>query len=126
MFVLFFQKINLKLIIINSCVFFFILFFFSGNDYQCSKIDYFPKDEYSPDPNDSTMAIPCKNFIKFVFFIVVVRVHLLHSYENFSCLKNNSLPIFTGRALTENSISLAVVKSFNNLFFELFCSFCNN
>jgi hypothetical protein len=29
-------------------------------DLQCFNIDYFPKEEYSPDPNDSTMAIPCK------------------------------------------------------------------
>lgn len=28
--------------------------------YDCNKIDYFSKEEYSPDPNDSTMAIPCK------------------------------------------------------------------
>nr|XP_042902385.1 voltage-dependent calcium channel gamma-7 subunit-like [Parasteatoda tepidariorum] len=25
---------------------------------HCENIDYFPKEEYSPDPNDSTMAIP--------------------------------------------------------------------
>ncbi|KAJ6638171.1 hypothetical protein Bhyg_10904 [Pseudolycoriella hygida] len=31
-----------------------------GLDYHCSTIDYFPNEEYSPDPNDSTMAIPCK------------------------------------------------------------------
>lgn len=48
-----------------------------------------------------------------MFYIVFVRVHLLQSYENFFCLKNNLLPTFTGRALTENAISLAVVKSFN-------------
>jgi hypothetical protein len=27
---------------------------------QCFNIDYFPREEYSPDPNDSTMAIPCE------------------------------------------------------------------
>ncbi|GLG94137.1 uncharacterized protein GBIM_01395, partial [Gryllus bimaculatus] len=27
-------------------------------DLQCFNIDYFPREEYSPDPNDSTMAIP--------------------------------------------------------------------
>lgn len=27
---------------------------------KCLNIDYFPAEEYSPDPNDSTMAIPCK------------------------------------------------------------------
>ncbi|KAJ8916141.1 hypothetical protein NQ315_004508 [Exocentrus adspersus] len=27
--------------------------------YQCSNIDYFSKEVYSPDPNDSTLAIPC-------------------------------------------------------------------
>lgn len=26
----------------------------------CFNIDYFPKEEYSPDPNDSTLSIPCK------------------------------------------------------------------
>lgn len=33
---------------------------FSEEVWRCSKIDYFPTEEYSPDPNDSTMAIPCK------------------------------------------------------------------
>ncbi|XP_037570766.1 voltage-dependent calcium channel gamma-7 subunit [Dermacentor silvarum] len=28
------------------------------SDMNCVMIDYFPKEEYSPDPNDSTMAIP--------------------------------------------------------------------
>ncbi len=27
---------------------------------HCFVIDYFSNEEYSPDPNDSTMAIPCK------------------------------------------------------------------
>lgn len=27
---------------------------------QCFNIDYFPVEEYSPDPNDSTLSIPCK------------------------------------------------------------------
>lgn len=26
----------------------------------CSNIDYFSGEEYHPDPNDSTLAIPCK------------------------------------------------------------------
>ncbi|XP_052889851.1 uncharacterized protein LOC128298148 [Anopheles moucheti] len=29
-----------------------------GNEFHCSKIDYFPSEGYSPDPNDSTNAIP--------------------------------------------------------------------
>jgi hypothetical protein len=39
-----------------------ILFLFAAGemDLHCFNIDYFPKEEYSPDPNDSTMAIPCK------------------------------------------------------------------
>ncbi|XP_013781412.2 voltage-dependent calcium channel gamma-5 subunit-like isoform X2 [Limulus polyphemus] len=28
------------------------------NNMRCFDIDYFPKEDYSPDPNDSTMAIP--------------------------------------------------------------------
>ncbi|XP_061940212.1 uncharacterized protein LOC108003152 isoform X2 [Apis cerana] len=30
----------------------------SRMEYECSRIDYFPNEEYSPDPSDSTMAIP--------------------------------------------------------------------
>lgn len=37
-----------------------IYIFDTGKDYHCSTIEYFPNEEYSPDPNDSTMAIPCK------------------------------------------------------------------
>lgn len=38
------------------------LFSFAASkmQYECFNIDYFPSEEYSPDPNDSTMAIPCK------------------------------------------------------------------
>lgn len=43
-----------------DCWHFFSCFSHAGQEYHCSKIDYFPKDEYTPDPNDSTMAIPCK------------------------------------------------------------------
>ncbi|KAG8255354.1 regulation of AMPA receptor activity protein [Homalodisca vitripennis] len=28
------------------------------NEMHCTNIEYFSKEEYSPDPNDSTMAIP--------------------------------------------------------------------
>ena len=31
-----------------------------GSEFQCTKIDYFPEEEYNPDANDSTNAIPCK------------------------------------------------------------------
>ncbi|ETN58783.1 hypothetical protein AND_009622 [Anopheles darlingi] len=31
-----------------------------SSEFQCSSIDYFPSEGYSPDPNDSTNAIPCK------------------------------------------------------------------
>jgi hypothetical protein len=34
--------------------------------YDCNKIDYFSKEAYSPDPSDSTMAIPCKSPNKFI------------------------------------------------------------
>lgn len=52
--------------------FLFFTFFWYGNgvgpDYHCTKIDYFPSDEYTPDPNDSTMAIPCKYI--FIIFLL--------------------------------------------------------
>lgn len=41
----------------------------SGVDYHCSKIDYFPKEDYSPEVHDSTMAIPCKYFWNYVLII---------------------------------------------------------
>lgn len=34
--------------------------FLAEEVWRCSKIDYFPTEDYSPDPNDSTMAIPCE------------------------------------------------------------------
>lgn len=39
-----------------------IFFSFSAPEslMHCFFIDYFSKDDYSPDPNDSTLAIPCK------------------------------------------------------------------
>lgn len=59
--------LNINNLVFSMLFLFLSLFFcggdwviFSGVDYHCSKIDYFPKDEYSPDPHDSTMAIPCK------------------------------------------------------------------
>jgi hypothetical protein len=39
-------------------------------DLHCFNIDYFPREEYSPDPNDSTMAIPCKYRIILLFGVV--------------------------------------------------------
>lgn len=88
--------VNLKAIY-KKFMFLFSSSFFSGVDYQCSKIDYFPKDEYSPDPNDSTMAIPCKSSILLVFIIQLIS-------GKFS-MKNNLLSILTGRALTKNAFS---------------------
>lgn len=32
---------------------------------HCFNIDYFPQEEYSPDPNDSTLSIPCKQHLPF-------------------------------------------------------------
>lgn len=50
-------------------------------EYECSTIDYFPKEEYSPDPSDSTMAIPCKCFFLSLslslFLYSAVRIFLL-------------------------------------------------
>ncbi|XP_044253108.1 voltage-dependent calcium channel gamma-5 subunit [Tribolium madens] len=37
--------------------------------YACNKIDYFSKEEYSPDPNDSTMAIPYTVTRSVIFFL---------------------------------------------------------
>ncbi|XP_058797729.1 uncharacterized protein LOC131667962 [Phymastichus coffea] len=41
----------------------------SSAEYECSTIDYFPKEEYSPDPSDSTMAMPYAVTKSAVFFI---------------------------------------------------------
>ena len=34
---------------------------------HCFNIDYFPHEEYSPDPNDSTLSIPCKKLFTISF-----------------------------------------------------------
>ncbi|KAF7992082.1 hypothetical protein HCN44_001407 [Aphidius gifuensis] len=38
--------------------------------FECSRIDYFPNEEYLPDPSDSTMAIPYAVTKSAVFFII--------------------------------------------------------
>lgn len=45
----------------------------SRNDYECSSIDYFSNEEYSPDPTDSTMAIPCKCLQNKMLLLLVIR-----------------------------------------------------
>ncbi|XP_043281727.1 voltage-dependent calcium channel gamma-8 subunit [Venturia canescens] len=42
----------------------------SRMQYECSSIDYFPNEEYSPDPSDSTMAIPYAVTKSAIFFFV--------------------------------------------------------
>ncbi|XP_068230006.1 uncharacterized protein stg1 [Palaemon carinicauda] len=42
------------------------------SEFQCHKIDYFPTEEYSPDPNDSTMAIPHTVLKSVGFFLTAV------------------------------------------------------
>lgn len=59
---------------------------YTGSEYHCSTIDYFPKDEYSPDPNDSTMAIPCKyQYINCPIKMFVI--HFLWCKPNTVCMK---------------------------------------
>ncbi|XP_063223483.1 uncharacterized protein LOC134531644 isoform X2 [Bacillus rossius redtenbacheri] len=43
-------------------------------DMQCYHIDYFPREEYSPDPNDSTMAIPYAVTKSAVFFFLATVI----------------------------------------------------
>ncbi|XP_014273280.3 voltage-dependent calcium channel gamma-5 subunit [Halyomorpha halys] len=50
---------------------------------HCDNIEYFPKEEYSPDPNDSTMAIPYAVTRSALFFIVAT---LLLFCGEFSCM----------------------------------------
>ncbi|XP_071051765.1 voltage-dependent calcium channel gamma-5 subunit isoform X2 [Onthophagus taurus] len=50
-----------------------------GTFYECSRIDYFSSEEYSPDPNDSTMAIPYA-VTKSAGFFVVATLLLCCSY----------------------------------------------
>lgn len=59
-----------------------IISFTAGEkNFECSKIDYFPKEEYSPDPNDSTMAIPCKYtyFEISIYFIEFLRTYNIYA-----------------------------------------------
>ncbi|RZF45485.1 hypothetical protein LSTR_LSTR009356 [Laodelphax striatellus] len=52
-------------------------------DMHCTFIEYFSKEEYSPDPNDSTMAIPYAVTRSAFFFILAT---LLLFFGEFSCL----------------------------------------
>ncbi|XP_067128814.1 voltage-dependent calcium channel gamma-5 subunit-like isoform X1 [Centruroides vittatus] len=46
------------------------------SEMHCFHIDYFPKEEYSPDPNDSTMAIPyaVKRAATFIFISSLILI----------------------------------------------------
>ncbi|XP_014217892.1 voltage-dependent calcium channel gamma-4 subunit, partial [Copidosoma floridanum] len=46
----------------------------AGAEYECSNIDYFPKEEYSPDPSDSTMAIPYAVTKSAIFFFTATAL----------------------------------------------------
>ncbi|XP_011497770.1 PREDICTED: voltage-dependent calcium channel gamma-3 subunit [Ceratosolen solmsi marchali] len=46
----------------------------SNAEYECSTIDYFPQEEYSPDPSDSTMAIPYAVTKSAVFFLAATAL----------------------------------------------------
>ncbi|CAH0564273.1 unnamed protein product [Brassicogethes aeneus] len=41
-----------------------------GTIYECAKVDFFSKEEYTPDPNDSTLAIPYTVTKTVVFFLI--------------------------------------------------------
>ncbi|KAJ3625188.1 hypothetical protein MTP99_018750 [Tenebrio molitor] len=47
--------------------------------YDCNKIDYFSKEAYSPDPSDSTMAIPY-TVTRSVFFFLAASLLLCGGY----------------------------------------------
>nr|XP_012145786.1 PREDICTED: uncharacterized protein LOC100878490 isoform X6 [Megachile rotundata] len=49
----------------------------SRMEYECSSIDYFPNEEYSPDPNDSTMAIPYAVTKSAMFFFAATSLLVL-------------------------------------------------
>ncbi|XP_046660244.1 voltage-dependent calcium channel gamma-5 subunit [Homalodisca vitripennis] len=53
------------------------------NEMHCTNIEYFSKEEYSPDPNDSTMAIPYAVTRSAIFF---VSASLLLLCGEFCCL----------------------------------------
>ncbi|KAK4874645.1 hypothetical protein RN001_014005, partial [Aquatica leii] len=47
--------------------------------YECNNIDYFSKEKYSPDPNDSTLAIPYA-VTKSIFYFLLASFLLCLSY----------------------------------------------
>nr|XP_034180816.1 uncharacterized protein LOC117604624 isoform X3 [Osmia lignaria] len=49
----------------------------SRMEYECSSIDYFPNEEYSPDPSDSTMAIPYAVTKSAMFFFAATSLLVL-------------------------------------------------
>ena len=53
-------------------------------EWHCFSIDYFAKDRYTPDPHDSTMAIPCKSLSLSlpaclpIYYISIISLFCLH------------------------------------------------
>ena len=43
-----------------SIIFFDFSILVGGTNFSCSRIDYFPTEEYQPDDQDSSKAIPCE------------------------------------------------------------------
>uniref|UniRef100_A0A182NST6 mitogen-activated protein kinase kinase n=1 Tax=Anopheles dirus TaxID=7168 RepID=A0A182NST6_9DIPT len=49
----------------------------AGTDFQCASIDYFPSEGYSPDPNDSTNAIPwLLMLIGLIMYISILKAEI--------------------------------------------------
>uniref|UniRef100_T1IAZ6 Voltage-dependent calcium channel gamma-5 subunit n=1 Tax=Rhodnius prolixus TaxID=13249 RepID=T1IAZ6_RHOPR len=62
---------------------------------QCTNIEYFPKEEYSPDPNDSTMAIPYAVTRSVFFFIMATLLLFCGEFSCFCGQFQRSRRIFT-------------------------------
>jgi len=75
-------------------------------DLHCFNIDYFPREEYSPDPNDSTMAIPCK--------YQTAYTQILHTklMEPIFPQKQNIGPLHLAFQITEANLSNACFLTF--------------
>jgi len=66
------------LTLIKDYVFMFIFYFLfhaaGETDRHCIYINYFPTEEYSPDPNDSTLTIPCKTHKNLFFCCFLIQI----------------------------------------------------
>jgi hypothetical protein len=98
---------SFKTIKLNSNDAGFISFSAGETERYCFNIDYFPTEEYSPDPNDSTLSIPCKRS-----FIIIIPGQLLMDTLMFIYFYSNRCGLEVGSVLFHGHCSVGRRRDF--------------